>query len=303
MPPARSSIGCPSASRRCRASARCRPLRSSRRSATLDTQFTLERGQSDGADAADGAHHRRDAQLLRDAARAASRRAHHEPDRSSRYAARRDRQQSVRGAVSRRHRSGRPAACDRQPGSAAAVDDDRRRRGRLSEQRRHAADPSGDLHPGAPADGVESALRAGAHRRLAGGAAARRARRPSSSLDPEQPVYSIQTLDEALATSSFQQRISTVLLSDLRRRRARARRDRHLRRDVVRGERAHAGDGRAPRRRRAAPRRDLARPRRRCCGCRRSAWRSASACVVAAGRALEGCSSACTPPIPRPSRR
>ena len=38
-------------------------------------------------------------------------------------------------------------------------------------------------------------------------------RQTVSSLDPEQPVYLIQTLDEALATSSFQQRISAVLLS------------------------------------------------------------------------------------------
>ena len=39
------------------------------------------------------------------------------------------------------------------------------------------------------------------------------ARQTVSSLNPEQPVYFIQTLDEALATSSFQQRISAVLLS------------------------------------------------------------------------------------------
>ena len=34
-----------------------------------------------------------------------------------------------------------------------------------------------------------------------------------SSLDPEQPVYNIQTLEEVLATSSFQQRLSAVLIS------------------------------------------------------------------------------------------
>jgi predicted permease len=33
------------------------------------------------------------------------------------------------------------------------------------------------------------------------------------SLDPEQPIYAIQTLEEAVATSSFQQRISSLLLS------------------------------------------------------------------------------------------
>jgi putative ABC transport system permease protein len=33
-----------------------------------------------------------------------------------------------------------------------------------------------------------------------------------ASLDPEQPVYGIQTLDEALAVSSFQTRVSTLLL-------------------------------------------------------------------------------------------
>jgi putative ABC transport system permease protein len=38
------------------------------------------------------------------------------------------------------------------------------------------------------------------------------ARQAVTSLDPEQPVYMIQTLDEALATASFQQRISAVLL-------------------------------------------------------------------------------------------
>ncbi len=38
-------------------------------------------------------------------------------------------------------------------------------------------------------------------------------RQTVSALDPEQPVYMIQTLDEALATSSFQQRLSAVLLS------------------------------------------------------------------------------------------
>ena len=34
-----------------------------------------------------------------------------------------------------------------------------------------------------------------------------------ASLDPEQPVYAIQTLEEALAVSSFQTRVSTVLLA------------------------------------------------------------------------------------------
>jgi putative ABC transport system permease protein len=38
------------------------------------------------------------------------------------------------------------------------------------------------------------------------------ARRAVTALDPEQPVYMIQTLDEALATASFQQRISALLL-------------------------------------------------------------------------------------------
>jgi putative ABC transport system permease protein len=38
------------------------------------------------------------------------------------------------------------------------------------------------------------------------------ARQTVTALDPEQPIYMIQTLDEALATSSFQQRISALLL-------------------------------------------------------------------------------------------
>jgi putative ABC transport system permease protein len=38
-------------------------------------------------------------------------------------------------------------------------------------------------------------------------------RQTVSSLDPEQPVYMTQTLDDALATASFQQRISAVLLA------------------------------------------------------------------------------------------
>jgi putative ABC transport system permease protein len=37
-------------------------------------------------------------------------------------------------------------------------------------------------------------------------------RQTVSALDPEQPVYEIQTLDEAVATASFPQRISAVLL-------------------------------------------------------------------------------------------
>ncbi len=39
------------------------------------------------------------------------------------------------------------------------------------------------------------------------------ARQTVSALDPEQPVYLAQTLDEALATSSFQQRIAALLVS------------------------------------------------------------------------------------------
>ncbi len=38
-------------------------------------------------------------------------------------------------------------------------------------------------------------------------------RQTVSSLDPEQPVYMTQTLEEALASASFQQRISAVLLA------------------------------------------------------------------------------------------
>jgi putative ABC transport system permease protein len=38
-------------------------------------------------------------------------------------------------------------------------------------------------------------------------------RRTVASLDREQPIYAIQTLDEAMATSSFQQRISAVLVA------------------------------------------------------------------------------------------
>jgi putative ABC transport system permease protein len=38
-------------------------------------------------------------------------------------------------------------------------------------------------------------------------------RQTVSALDSEQPVYMVQTLEEALATSSFQQRISTLLLA------------------------------------------------------------------------------------------
>jgi putative ABC transport system permease protein len=37
-------------------------------------------------------------------------------------------------------------------------------------------------------------------------------RQTVASLDPEQPIYAIQTLEEALALSSFQQRVSAVLL-------------------------------------------------------------------------------------------
>jgi putative ABC transport system permease protein len=37
-------------------------------------------------------------------------------------------------------------------------------------------------------------------------------RKVVASIDPEQPVYAIQTLEEAMAVSAFQQRISAVLL-------------------------------------------------------------------------------------------
>ena len=33
-----------------------------------------------------------------------------------------------------------------------------------------------------------------------------------ASIDPEQPVYAIQTMEEAVAMSSFQQRIAAMLL-------------------------------------------------------------------------------------------
>ena len=52
-----------------------------------------------GRHAADGAHHRRDAEPLRDAARAAAGRPHLQPRRSSRRAAGRPRQPVVRGAI------------------------------------------------------------------------------------------------------------------------------------------------------------------------------------------------------------
>jgi putative ABC transport system permease protein len=38
-------------------------------------------------------------------------------------------------------------------------------------------------------------------------------RQTVAALDREQPIYAIQTLDEAMATASFQQRISAVLLT------------------------------------------------------------------------------------------
>ena len=37
-------------------------------------------------------------------------------------------------------------------------------------------------------------------------------RRAVVSLDPEQPIYAIQTLEEAMALSAFQQRLSAILL-------------------------------------------------------------------------------------------
>ena len=89
----------------------------------------------------------------------------------------------------------------------------------------------------------------------------------------------------------------------LRRRRARARRDRHLRRDVLRGDRAHAGDGRASGHRRAAPRRHLARPRPGPAPVGdRPGDRDRSRASPPAARS-RACSSACAPPIPPPSRR
>ena len=134
-------------------------------------------------DAADGAHHHGDAELLRNAGRAV---------RAGALLSATDRLDTppvamVNQAFAARYLAGTDPIgqrlADRQPGSAAAVDDHRRCRRRLSEQRHDATRAPGDLRSGPPADGVEPALHADPHRRIAGEPAVRqRARRSRRSI-------------------------------------------------------------------------------------------------------------------------
>ena len=231
-------------------------------SASFSIQFRARAGTVQRADAADVAGHRRDARLLRDAARALCTpgRGHRPSDRLGTPRVAID-QPGVCRAVSRWRRSASGnASRSAAPIVHGPLAHHRRCRLRLSQQRGRQSRPPGDLSRPSVSrptwnqlfvlvrtDGSPSALLSSV-------------RETVSALDPEQPVYMIQTLDEALATSSFQQRISAVLLSIFAGVALVLGRHRHLRRDVVCRDRPHAGDGRAPGARRAAPRRDVACP-------------------------------------------
>ena len=78
-------------------------------------------------------------------------------------------------------------------------------------------------------------------------------RQAIASLDPEQPVYMIQTLEEALAVSSFQKQASTILIGILAAVALVLAAVGIYGVDVLRGDGAHPGNGRPAGRRRAAP--------------------------------------------------
>ena len=84
-----------------------------------------------------------------------------------------------------------------------------------------------------------------------------RARRPAAlapavtgaiwSVDKDQPIARVATMDALLAASAAERRFALIAVRGVRRRRARARGRRHLRRAVGQRHRAHARDRRAGR--------------------------------------------------------
>ena len=218
--------------------------------------------------------------------------------RSPRRAAGRDRQPGVRGRYLAGSRSDRSPARDRQRRSSGPVV---RRSSASSPTSATTAPPgraAGDLHAGATADRVEPAVPAGPRRRVTRRPAARRCARPcrvarSGAADLHDPdarrgaggvVVPAAHLGHAAV--------------DLRGGRAGAGGDRHLRRDVVLGQRAHAGDGRAPGGRRAAARRDVARARPGAEAVGDRAGDRRRLCSLPRDRRSRGCCSASGPSIP-----
>ena len=168
-----------------------------------------------GRDAADRAHYRGDAEsFFETLARAAAGRPHLQRRRSARHAA--GRRSSIRRSRRGIFRASIPSAS----GWRSAARIVRRPLGRRSSA--SCADSgtaaptqpirARDLHAGAAADGSGTSC----------SCCSQLTARPASllpavaprcvALDPEQPIYAIQTLEEALALSSFQQRISAALL-------------------------------------------------------------------------------------------
>ena len=146
--------------------------------------------------------------------------------------------------------------------------------GQHAEPRHAEPAVAGDLRAPASADIEQSAVPAG----TAGGDAGSMlpvVRQQLAAIDPDQPVYNVQTLEEAVSAANFGNRFSMVLVRDLCRGRAVADHHRHLRRDVVRGECADPGDRRAPCGWRRPPRRDVAGAETGAGADRRSGWSSA----------------------------
>ena len=179
----------------------------------FSTAFRLDSMATRRRDDADVADHGGERDTLCHARCAARRRAGVRDHGSPRRPTRGDRQPGVRVEVSaRRRRAGTPSV-DRIIRSAIAADGDRRHRRQHAEPRHAESAVAGDLRAAASADAEQSAVPAGADRRAMPGAMLPAVRQQLASIDPDQPVYDVQTLEEAVAAASFGNRFSMILFA------------------------------------------------------------------------------------------